>query len=224
MCMSDSAVIDLRSPSSRKPDWDGRVPASDDDAKERIVQAGMRCVERVGLTKTTIASVAKELRVTRQTVYRHFDSTNSLQLAITFRTGGDLVEKMLKAVERRESFPDRLAEAVAYLARHLPHDAYLGQYFALDKKTVKHAPQVFSDRTLQFCSQMLMTMYPDNQPQPSEKWFHDLALHAFRLLFTIVAIPEEPKRSPQALRAYLNQFLRPVAVYETRTGNHRPLQ
>src|SRR5208282_5099353 len=54
--------------------WAGRPPADDDEAVQRILAAAKLCIDRDG-AESGIAEVARELGVTRQTVYRYFPST-----------------------------------------------------------------------------------------------------------------------------------------------------
>jgi hypothetical protein len=58
--------------------WQGNPPADDAEARERIITAAMRCLDRYGPTKTGLSDVATELGVTRQTVYRYLRTLQSL--------------------------------------------------------------------------------------------------------------------------------------------------
>ena len=68
--------------------WRGDPPGSEAEARERIVGAAMRCVDRYGPEKTGLSDVAHELGVTRQTVYRYFAGTDDL-LAAVARSAAD---------------------------------------------------------------------------------------------------------------------------------------
>ncbi|HEY4043151.1 MAG TPA: helix-turn-helix domain-containing protein, partial [Rhodopila sp.] len=47
-------------------------PASTDDARERILAAAQRCIDRHGIRKTTMDDIASELGLSRPNVYRYF--------------------------------------------------------------------------------------------------------------------------------------------------------
>src|SRR6516162_4950893 len=61
--------------------WRGDPPGSEAEARDRIVGAAVRCVDRYGPGKTGLSDVADELGVTRQTVYRYFAGTDDLLAA-----------------------------------------------------------------------------------------------------------------------------------------------
>ena len=65
--------------------WRGDPPGSEAEARERIVGAAMRCVDRYGPEKTGLSDVAHELGVTRQTVYRYVTGTDDLLAAAAER-------------------------------------------------------------------------------------------------------------------------------------------
>ncbi|PRC44399.1 TetR family transcriptional regulator, partial [Mycobacterium sp. ITM-2017-0098] len=55
----------------RSHGWGGNTPASDEEAIDRILSAAEKIVADRG-SAMRIADVARELAVTRQTVYRYF--------------------------------------------------------------------------------------------------------------------------------------------------------
>ncbi|WP_068276361.1 TetR/AcrR family transcriptional regulator [Aldersonia kunmingensis] len=57
--------------------WAGEAPTSDDEAVERILRAAGEIID-AGTAEPSIARVAQKVGVTRQTVYRYFDSTDAL--------------------------------------------------------------------------------------------------------------------------------------------------
>src|SRR6188472_2704176 len=57
--------------------WAGEAPTSDDEAVERILRATGEIID-AGADEPSILRVAQKVGVTRQTVYRYFDSTDAL--------------------------------------------------------------------------------------------------------------------------------------------------
>ena len=60
--------------------WSGAAPASDAEAIERILTAAKEAIIKRG-SRIRIADIARELGVTRQTIYRYFPSTDALLVA-----------------------------------------------------------------------------------------------------------------------------------------------
>ena len=70
----------------------------DDATRARILDAVFACAERFGLGRTTMADVAKEARVSRQTVYRYFPGRHSLLGALVIREEERIIAAVKEAI------------------------------------------------------------------------------------------------------------------------------
>lgn len=95
----------------RRHGWGGHLPADDAEAEARILAAARALFDEHPTTAPSISEVAERLSITRQTVYRYFDSAQAL-LAGTVRAAMDDV---LDDVARRLAGHTRPDEAVAEL-------------------------------------------------------------------------------------------------------------
>jgi AcrR family transcriptional regulator len=75
------------------PSWAGRPPADDAEASRRIRDAARRCIDRNGVN-VRIAEVARELGVSRPTVYRHYPSGQAVLMAVALES----IEPLLSRV------------------------------------------------------------------------------------------------------------------------------
>jgi AcrR family transcriptional regulator len=67
------------------------APANTDDARERILDAAGRCIERHGIHKTTMDDIASEVGLSRPRVYRYFADRDDLLIElITRHDAGDV--------------------------------------------------------------------------------------------------------------------------------------
>ncbi|CAJ1506041.1 helix-turn-helix domain-containing protein [[Mycobacterium] kokjensenii] len=105
--------------------WGGDVPASDDEAVARILQATRRTIDARG-EQTSIADVARTLGVTRQTVYRYFPSTEELLSATATDGAGAFLDQLADALAGITDPGEAVAEGVALTLERLPHDPYVG--------------------------------------------------------------------------------------------------
>jgi AcrR family transcriptional regulator len=80
--------------------WGEDAPETIDEARERIVDAAERCIERFGASKTTIEDVASEARISRATVYRYFANRDEIMLAVLARAFDRTEHRILRAVWR----------------------------------------------------------------------------------------------------------------------------
>lgn len=74
MSIQDNQTTDRSAPGAKSPSrpaWDGNPPHTA-AAKRRLVEAASRCIAREGLAAPTVAAIAAEAGVSRQTIYRYF--------------------------------------------------------------------------------------------------------------------------------------------------------
>ena len=97
-----------------------------DEARDRTDTAGTRCnilgiAERlfreIGYRKTTVADIAKSLRMSPANVYRFFDSKKAINEAVAERIMGEMEAELAAIAARPEPAADRLAEFVRALNR-----------------------------------------------------------------------------------------------------------
>jgi AcrR family transcriptional regulator len=95
---------------------------STDDARERILAAAERCIDRHGIRKTTMDDVACEVGLSRPSVYRYFADRDDLLVELITRHARALLERARKSVSRQSSLPDQIVETVLYTAEHARRD------------------------------------------------------------------------------------------------------
>jgi AcrR family transcriptional regulator len=94
------------------------APASTDDARERILAAAERCIDRHGIRKTTMDDIASEVGLSRPSVYRYFADRDDLLIELITRHSRALVDRAHKVISRQSSFPDQIVESLLYIADH----------------------------------------------------------------------------------------------------------
>src|ERR1700757_5168352 len=90
--------------------------ASTEDARERILAAAERCVDRHGIRKTTMDDIASEVGLTRPNVYRYFADRDDLLMELNTRHARALIDRTHKSISRQSSLPDRIVERGLYMA------------------------------------------------------------------------------------------------------------
>src|SRR6201994_823497 len=98
------------------------APTSTDDARERILAAAERCIDRHGIRKTTMDDVANEVGLSRPSVYRYFADRDDLLIELITRHARALLVRARKSISRESSLPDQIVETVLYTAEHARRD------------------------------------------------------------------------------------------------------
>src|SRR5258708_19127143 len=93
--------------------WGGATPASDQEALDRILDAADGAIEARG-ANIRITDVARELGVSRQTVYNYFPNTIALVQAAANRSGMRFIERCADHLKGITEPVDALLEGVAF--------------------------------------------------------------------------------------------------------------
>jgi AcrR family transcriptional regulator len=83
------------------------------------MDAAVRCVQRHGLEKTSLADIASEAGVTRPTVYAYFEGRNQLLEAAMLRAASDLVDRLVEYVRGFDDPTDQVVENLLFCLREL---------------------------------------------------------------------------------------------------------
>jgi AcrR family transcriptional regulator len=94
------------------------APTTTDDARERILAAAERCIDRHGIRKTTMDDVACEVGLSRPSVYRYFADRDDLLIELITRHARALLVRARKSVARQSGLSDQIIETVLYTADH----------------------------------------------------------------------------------------------------------
>ena len=100
--------------------WNGDPPRTEELARQRIIDAASRCIERMGVPKTTLSNVAEEVGVTRQTVYRYFPSLAELLSAVAETGTADFIDRMQAHLAGADSPIDAVVESFVFTLHEIP--------------------------------------------------------------------------------------------------------
>jgi AcrR family transcriptional regulator len=115
-------------PMARTRGWSGNPPTDDDEARQRIIEATKRCLDRLGPSKTTLADVAVELDISRPTIYRYFTTTDSLLHAAAVASSHEFMTRVAAHLNGITAPDVLLAEAITFTLEQIPKDPYIGVF------------------------------------------------------------------------------------------------
>ena len=87
------------------------------DTRTRILDAAFRTVATYGLSRFTVDDVARTADLSRQTVYRYFDSKDALIVALVFREEEEFIEGVRRAHAEAATLVDAMERAMLYCLR-----------------------------------------------------------------------------------------------------------
>jgi AcrR family transcriptional regulator len=104
------------------------VATATTDVEERIVDAAVRCANRVGLRRFSMADVAATAGLSRGTVYNHFGDRSRLVDAVLAGLAQQFVAASRADVVRRRTLRAQVGEAAVFIHRHTGDRTYaIGQ-------------------------------------------------------------------------------------------------
>src|SRR5690348_5909742 len=96
------------------------------DTRERILVTAERLFREIGYQKTTVADIAKTLRMSPANVYRFFDSKKSINAGVARRLMGEVEDASQGIAQTRGNATTRLRELLTTIHR-MNAERYVGE-------------------------------------------------------------------------------------------------
>lgn len=193
--------------------WKGRPPRTEEEARQRILDAANRCMDRYGPAKTSLSDVAAELGVTRQTVYRHFSSTTDLLLAGAEAAAEPFIESVAEHCSSLRDPGAIVVAALVYVLEHLPRDPRLSLLLATERADL-FTVGVTSPTAIEFGRAMLLRFPVDwTSLGYRDEDLSELAEYLLRVIQSLVIDPGHPPRSTERLTRYLTRWVAPAILH-----------
>lgn len=192
--------------------WAGSPPADDTEARKRIVDAAVHCVEQRGPTAATVSEVAAELGVTRKTVYRYFTSTEELLLAASEVAVDRWVAHLQAATDDLHDVQELLVETVAFIVEQLPRDPLLSLLLT-SGRTALFSAQMVTPHSIARARSILLTRQVDWASLGyNDAILDEMTEHLIRITQSMIVTPPHPPRHGRDLREYLRRWVAPALV------------
>jgi AcrR family transcriptional regulator len=195
--------------------WSGATPTSDAEAVDRILAAAKQAIDTRG-SNIRIADIARDLGVTRQTVYRYFPSTEALMIATAVSEAAPFLDSLTEHLAEIHDPAAAVVEAIAHTLERLPEERYLGLLLA-SGRTGAFSAGVTSDTALTFGRAMMVRFAVDwNAVGITDDRLDKLTEYMLRILQSLAIDPGRPPRRGEVLRSYLNEWVTPVVLQQTK--------
>ena len=190
--------------------WQGDPPRTEELARERILDAATRCIERMGVRGTTLSRVAEEVGVTRQTVYRYFPSLADLLSAVAETGAADFIDRMQRHLATVSTPVDAVTESIVFALQELPRDPRIGLLLQADDQTLV-GRGVTTSTAFDLGTRVLQSTPVDWEAiGVRDEDFAGLAELTMRLMVSFLQHPSVPPRSPDELRTFVRRWLQPA--------------
>lgn len=191
--------------------WAGSPPRDDDDARKRIVNAALTCIERQGPAQTSLSDVAETLGITRRTVYRYFATTEDLFTAAAEVALNGFVAQIEALTADIDDVTGQLVEVVAFIVERLPEEPLLTLLLENDR-TNQFSRRMLAPPVIERCRIILRhsRIDWDGLGYRSDADLDELIEFLLRIIQSMVIAPHEPPRDGAALREFLHRWVGPA--------------
>ncbi|EKF24941.1 bacterial regulatory s, tetR family protein [Mycolicibacterium hassiacum DSM 44199] len=104
-------------PARRAPAWGADLPGSEEQARNRLLDAAERCYAELGVRRTRMSDIADRAGVHRRTVYSYFPSKDAVLEACFMRAEAQAMAAGARCFDTDEPFLTQLANAVLISVR-----------------------------------------------------------------------------------------------------------
>jgi AcrR family transcriptional regulator len=109
-----------------------QAPITGDATRMKLIEGASACFYRYGVNKTTIDDVAREVGLSRRTVYRYFENRNQLFVAVVNSEMEDLSREG-RLIYESSPFGEGLVEVALMMTRRVAESPTLSRLFSVDQ-------------------------------------------------------------------------------------------
>jgi AcrR family transcriptional regulator len=110
--------------------WGIDAPASEAEARERILEAAERCYTRHGVERTTVEDVAREAHIHRTTIYTYFRNRDEVFAGVALADSRPIVAASDRIMRGPGRFEDRLVDAFVEAQRAIRASPFLSLLYS----------------------------------------------------------------------------------------------
>lgn len=184
-----------RSPSKRGPTTSDRSPGGDRDmhvVRDLLIEAAFQCAVRFGWARTRMGDVAARAGVSRQTLYRYFQTKEGLASVLALREQDAFLDELREAFRSQETIPAAARAAVSLGLKRAESHPLLRQIIEdptsglLPYVTTRALPLMKRGKAL--TAQLIIEMDPTIDPEIVDLLADVLSRETFSYILT----PSEP--------------------------------
>src|SRR5437870_6126510 len=182
------------------------LPSSQEEATSaRILDAAFACAGRLGLVRTTMSDVAREARLSRQTVYRYFASKHDLFMALVLREEEVLMGSVRAAIEPHRELRPAVEAAFRTILRAVRAHPLLDRVMATEPRELLPYLTVEANPVREMGIRMMEEVFATRMEGVSPMLAHRTAEISSRLVTSYAIMP--PDDDPDVVAGQLAELV-----------------
>lgn len=179
--------------------------SAEEAARARILDAAFGCAGRVGLGRLTMSDVAREARLSRQTVYRYFSSKHDLFMALVIREEQTLLERVRVAIEPHRELRPAVEAAFRTILRAMRAHPLLDRVMATEPQELLPYLTVEADPIREMGIRMMEEVFATRSEHVSPVLAHRAAELCSRIVRSYAIEP--PDDDPDVVAVQLAELV-----------------
>lgn len=160
-----------------------------DETRARILDAGYACAERFGLGKTTMSDVARAAGLSRQTLYRYFESKHDLTAALVMREDERLIALVRDAAEPHADLRPALEAAFVTCLKFIRDHPLLTKIMAAEPHELLPFLTIEANPVLDLGVRTMENVLAERLPNASRVLLHRAAETCARVVTSYATTP-----------------------------------
>lgn len=191
--------------SSARQSWEGDPPQVA-AARQRLLEAAARCIGRDGIAASSMAAIAAEAGVSRQTVYRYFQGRDELVLRAIRAASEGVRTKIAQHIRALADPADMIVETLVLGLSELQNDPVLSAISDLSRLDGSVLARITGRAGIEWTRE---TLAPAIEAANWSEAEADPRLELILRVFLSLIVSPSPERSPEELRAFLYRHVVP---------------
>lgn len=179
--------------------------SAEEAAKGRILDAAFACAGRFGIGRLTMSDVAREARLSRQTVYRYFSSKHDLFVALVLREEEVLFRQLQAALEPHRELRPAVEAAFRTMLRAVRAHPLLDRVMATEPQELLPYLTVEANPVRDMGIRAMEQVFADRLHGVSPVLAHRAAELCSRLITSYAILP--PDDDPDVVAAQLAELV-----------------
>jgi AcrR family transcriptional regulator len=182
------------------------TPTSQEEVTQaRILDAAFACAGRIGLVRTTMSDVAREARLSRQTVYRYFPSKHDLFMALVIREEEVLMTQVRAAIHPHRELRPAVEAAFRTILRAMRAHPLLDRVMATEPHELLPYLTVEANPVREMGIRMMEEVFSTRMSGVSPMLAHRAAEISSRLVTSYAIMP--PDDDPDVVAGQLAELV-----------------
>ena len=182
------------------------LPSSQEEATHaRILDAAFACAGRFGLVRTTMSGVAREARLSRQTVYRYFATKHDLFMALVIREEEVLMTSVRAAIAPHAELRPAIEAAFRTILRAMRAHPLLDRVMATEPHELLPYLTVEANPVREMGIRMMEEVFSTRMSNVSPVLAHRAAEISSRLVTSYAIMP--PDDDPDVVAGQLAELV-----------------